>query len=282
MSVLPPDGTVATVRPTAGTARRMSDAPPGASAQRKRESDMSAIRILAGCALAAILTSAAGAAFVQVRDAAGGEYPSGNPDGFFLSGTASYNYVYFGASPLLIEYAGTFDFEIDRGEGAGWESLQTYCIQPTNGIPFGKQPGDLVGATYEVRPLADHAGLTPLQQTYTRRLWAHAFDLSTQSALGAAAFQYLLWEFALDDDNDLVSGAFRIDLSDPHTAQAAALAQSWLDLLISDAWTDEVELALLHHAWGQDLLVRVVPGPEGFAIIVIAGLLRQRRRRQVT
>lgn len=229
------------------------------------------------CAMVA--PSAATGTFVQVRDAVGGEFASGNPGGFYLSGTGGRPRMSVDGNPFALGFTGVFDFEIDTGGGNGWESFLTFCIQPREDIPFGYAPGDTVGATYEIVPLAGHNGYDAVRAHQSGILWANAFALSQIDNVHAAAFQAVVWELAEDTDYDLLSGNYRLDPGHAFTSLVYTLAQSWLDNILGGAWTDSVQLAALKSERGQDLLI-VVPGPGALALLLAAGGTAGARRRR--
>jgi len=231
-------------------------------------------------ALMILLTTvtATAAPLVQVRDAPGGYYPNGQGNGFYLKDTPAVTRVSINASPSFIEYTGAFDFEIDLFDGSGFAPLVTYCIQPDQGIAFGKHPHDLVGATYEIRDLASGGSALAMNADRLQRLWANALDASLQDAVHASAFQFLLWEFVQDEEVDLLAGQFMVDPDDPHSAEALIIAQQWLDLLESETWVErEKNLVLLHSETSQNLLF-VVPGPSILVLFAMAVLGFRRRR----
>ena len=232
--------------------------------------------------LSAVVVCAASSAFggpmVQVRDAPGGEYPNGQGGGFYLQHTAAITRVSVDASTVRTEYTGVFDFEIDFLDGAGFTSLRTFCIQPEQGIAFGKNPHDLIGSAYSIRDLSLGNAAVAANADRLRILWANASDSARQDETHASAFQLLLWEFAQDETIDLLDGLFSVDPGHEPTAAALAIATQWLDLLEGGTWVDREEhLVLLHSDTSQNLLF-VIPAPPALALLALILLPYSRRR----
>jgi len=221
----------------------------------------------------------AGAATVQIRDAVGGETANGNPGGYYLAGTGSRPKIALGGDSFHSGYAGVFDFEINHLDGSGWQSLLALCIQPEVDLPFGTRSSDEIGAMYEPVALDDHARFSPQRAQWTRLLWANAFDDAQQNKTNAAAFQLLLWEFVTDETPNLLDGEFRLDISDPFTAGAFAVADEWLSNILGGTWTRTAQLVALTNADGQDLIMQI-PAPGALALLVLLPGSRASRRRR--
>jgi len=142
------------------------------------------------------------ASFGYVRDAPGG-------DGAFLSGA-----VVTGAGNIndWNGRAGTFDFELSlNGPNGDYFDLLTYCADPTRSLSVGLEGG--TGSEFQVVSMSafypDAGDIIAIE-----KLWALAFSDSQTSAVKAAAFQFLLWEYIGDSAFDLTSGMIRITDAD--------------------------------------------------------------------
>ncbi len=217
---------------------------------------------------------------VQVRDAAGGETATGSSEGKYLVGTgAQLRGTTNGGSNSFL-FTGTFDFEIDLGDGSGWQEFLTYCIQPSQSIAFSDSPGQRGGMSYQVIPLTLATGYTAQEAIWAEVLWSNAFDTSTTGQAEAGAFQAILWEFAQDDDFDLLSGMTRLnnlhDLSD----DAISIAEGWMTNITQGIWTSRTPLLALHSEFSQDLIMPV-PAPGSLTLLVgVAAIGGGRRRRR--
>src|SRR5690606_7183757 len=103
------------------------------------------------CALAIWAGGAAASAeLVQVRDAPGGEDPTGGTYSYYLEGTAvggnPFGTALGTANQTL--YDGAFSLEMRRGGQIDWSPLVTYCIEPMTNVAFGPHPDDLVGLSF--------------------------------------------------------------------------------------------------------------------------------------
>jgi hypothetical protein len=217
---------------------------------------------------------------VQVRDADGGETATGAPDGKFLVGTGASLRGTTDGGPNGFLLTGTFDFEINFEEGGGWEEFLTYCIEPELDIGFDNSPSERGGMTYQLIPLTLASGFTAQEAIWAEILWSNAFDTSTTGTAEAGAFQSILWEFAQDDNFDLLADNTRLNPLNSLTAQAAAIADAWLLNITSGLWTSRTPLLALHSEFSQDLIVPVpAPGALGVAMgIGAVGASRRRRR----
>jgi len=237
--------------------------------------------IAPGLAIIGLCIAAAStdAAQMQIRDAEGGESANGNPGGYYLSGTGSRPRIALGDAPFHSGYSGIFDFEIDAFDGNGWTSLYALCIQPEVDLPFGTRPGDEFGALYDVAPLHQHPRFGAVQAHRTSLLWAHAFESAKADRTSAAAFQLLIWEFATDSDADLLSGAFRIDITHAFTAEVYTIASAWLTNILDGSWTETAHLTALTSASGQDLVMQIpLPGTPAAALLMVLTAGARRRR----
>ena len=216
---------------------------------------------------------------VQVRDAAGGETASGSPEGKFLVGTGASlrGTTQGGINSFLL--TGTFDFEIDFGDGDGWEEFLTYCIEPERDIVFSESPAGRNGMTYQVIPLTLADGFTAQEAIWAEILWSNAFDTSTTGQAAAGAFQAILWEFAQDDNYDLLAGDTRLNTLHSLTGQAASLADAWFSNITTGLWTSRTPLLALHSEFSQDLIMPV-PTPGALGAVIGFGALGAARRRR--
>ena len=208
---------------------------------------------LPGVALLAILTTTSTyAADVQVRDSAAwsGYYVAGTHDTDLRATTTGGSYHDY--------HTGTFGFEADYG--SGWEPLETYCLEPSQYIQFGTQPGDTVGRTYTYTAIENYAPLTTDEGDFLGLLWANAFDDAMDSTREAAAFQAIVWETAIDDSFNLTGGDFRLSGDSSYTSDVMNIAAGWVSKINNQSWTDSVSLAVLAHPCSQDFLTPYVPG----------------------
>jgi len=188
---------------------------------------------------------------VQVRDSAASP-------GFFVTGThADTLRATTDGSSYHRFHTGTFEFEADYGNG--WEPLETYCLEPSQYIKFGTQPGDTVGRTYTYTAIENYAPLTTDEGDFLGLLWANAFDDAMAGTKTAAAFQAIVWETAIDDNFNLTGGDFRLSQSSTFTSDVLAIAAGWVSKIADQSWTDGVSLAVLEHPCSQDFLTPYVP-----------------------
>ena len=218
---------------------------------------------------------------ITVRDAMGGENASGNPPGYYMTGTGGRPRVTFDGANYTSTYTGLFDFEVDYG--SGWQDLQTYCLESTQDLGFGVYEDDPAGLDgYTLVQLRDIPEITNDEADYIEILWANAFEPTGVSQDEAASLQIVLWELFQDDGldaNSLTTGTFQIDPTYSGLEVAVyAQAQTWVAALTSEppTWTASTPLHVLTHPTSQDLLT-TVPEPASFVLLVV-GLLSARRR----
>ncbi|HWB20665.1 MAG TPA: hypothetical protein VG711_10215 [Phycisphaerales bacterium] len=214
---------------------------------------------------------------VQIRDADGGMGADGASFGFYLEGTASYINGTDDGGAFINLGVGTFSLDADWG--SGFQSLLTYCLEPTQNVMFGLYANDPVGLTYEAADITD-VGYTEDQKQILETLWANAFDDSLTSDVKAAAFQAVLWEISIDDEYFFTDGNFALNFNEPYTLDVILQAREWLDNILNGVWTTKVDLVALHNETSQDFLVPVstIPGPGALAVMGVAGLIKRRRR----
>ncbi len=248
-----------------------------------------------GCACAAVAFALAGftsayGADIQVRDRLGGENPYGGSPGYYVTGTSSGGHsigTVIGGSDVKL-FGGMFDLEADYLDGNGWTPLRTYCIQPDMSNHIQTQPPDTIGLTFEIVPLDSLDGITSSEEDFLETLWANAFDMSAMGATtvektkNAHAFQVIVWELRQDDTIDFTGPAgptnrFRLDTSDPFTAEVVATATQWVDNITGGVWTQRVPLYGLYNEFSQDI-VTTVPEPSS-ALLLLVGLALLRKRR---
>lgn len=237
---------------------------------------MKSTSIFKGAAFVASMTVFAGVAqadMVQVRDAAGG-------NGYFLNGTVkgTARISKNGGSSYYNQPLGTYGFEMDQG--AGWQALETYCIELTQVISFGNGNNDTGGLPHEVVEVDSLARFTSDEAVAIETLWGSAFDLSKQSKVGSNAFQVILWELSMDDVFDLSDGSFRVDTSHSHTNDVAVQAAQWWSDIELGVFTERVALKALVSDQSQDYLVPTnnIPGPGSLALLSAAGMIGLRKR----
>ncbi len=193
---------------------------------------------------------------VQVRDGPGGMSSYGEPSGYYVSGLASRVVVSIGGGPLGEQPIGALGAELDTA--FGFAPLPTYCLEPSAELLYGLHEEDPVGVTYFVGDIETLAGLDALDRFRIEVLWANVFELSLTGPVESGAFQLILWELAEDNAFDLAAGAFRVDTEDPTTAEIAALAEAWWELIVcregDDCWTDSTPLDALFSPSSQDLV----------------------------
>lgn len=217
---------------------------------------------------------------VQVRDAISGENEDGVPPGFYLAGTGSIISATNGTDEFFREVlTGTYDLEIDRNLGAGWEAFLIYCLELNQQIGFGIHTPDntAVGLPYEIASLSSFPGFTSADENALETLWANAFSDSTTSRVKAAAFQSIAWELANDTSVDLLSGNYVLDQTDPHTAAVLAQADAWYTNIENGTWTSHTDLLLLTSPDSQDLLIPV-PEPATLSMLLLGFAVLLRRR----
>lgn len=207
---------------------------------------------------------AANAAFIQVRDAAGGEDPSGEPGGYYLELTGHSIRATVGGESSRILNSGAFDFEIMTPDSSGWVPFITFCLQPRAPVGFDEFPADRAGLKYQEAPLSG-SGFTPTEELQLEILWANAFDLATNPVseddfVLAGAFQAIVWELVEDDTFDLDAGSFDLTRIHGTTDDVFLQAQAWWQNIADGTWTDSVPLLALTDVGSQDF-IRVVPQP---------------------
>lgn len=228
---------------------------------------------------------------IQVRDAPGGETSFGTPNGYFLEGTAS------GGDPIgtpdnsddIILYDGAFSLQIQHEGSDEWESLITYCIEPTQGIQFGTNPDDLVGLPYQTAALTDVDGITDQEAVWIEVLYANAFDDTLTgpdtytTSVKASAFQTIIWELKQDDTFQLTgfgppTNNFRLDTGWSFTADVVDLANQWFDNIQSGQWVERQPLVALTSDISQDLILPVPEPASGLMLVLGLGIACWRRR----
>ena len=220
---------------------------------------------------------------IQLRDRVGGENSLGVPTGFYLTGTGGQPDATNSAGHLSTK-TGTFDFEYKNDSG-GWTPLRTYALDVKIPIGFGENPSDTGGCMFNFTPITSiNLGLGPMSGEKQRRLevlWFHAFEASTQSRAGAAAFQMLVWDIAWDVAIDFNVGNIRFfPTSDPMTIQARALADAWGANITNGTWTERTTLLGLVGDCDGGPFLYPVPTPGTLALGALAGLVMFRRRRK--
>lgn len=239
--------------------------------------------LFCAAALAAMccVSSAAHADYVQICDAANGEDQFGDPNGYFVFGSGSVIHGTADGGAFASMGVGTFSLMINTG--SGFTPFLTYCIEPLQGLAFGTNPGDTIGATYYVDSLTN-AGFTAQEADWIEILWSNAFDLSLQSATNAAAFQAVLWELRQDDpEHHFTDGNFALDFNQAYTLDVILVARGWLDNILDGIWTSHVDLMALTNDDSQNFIAPVssLPAP-GVLVALLPGLAlgASRRRRQ--
>lgn len=236
--------------------------------------------LIAGCALGS--SALAGVSpTIQLRDRVGGENANGVPTGFYLTGTGAMPDATNSAGHLATR-TGTFDFEY-KVDG-DWVPLRTYALDVKAPTGFGENPGDTGGCHFAFEPITSiNLGLGPISGEDRRQLevlWNYAFDASTHSRAGAAAFQMLVWDIVWDVDIDFHVGNIRFfDTLDPLTIQARTLAEAWGANIKNGSWTVRTPLLALEGECGGSPFLYPVPTPGTIALGALAGLFMLRRRR---
>lgn len=155
--------------------------------------------VVAAAFVLATANLAQAASLGYVRDAQGG-------DGPFLSGA-----MFQGAGNIndWNGRAGTFDFELSlNGPNGNYFDLLTYCADPTRTLSVGPEGG--VGSEFKIVAMSSFYP-NASDVLAIEKLWALAFSDSQTSAVKAAAFQFLLWEYIGDSTFDLTSGMIRVN-----------------------------------------------------------------------
>ena len=229
------------------------------------------------CLLVLTMSSLVNANLVQVRDSA-------SSSGYFVSGTSSNSLKIKEGSNSRTISAGTFNFDIRNADSKNWLNFQAYCIELGQTIKFGHNPTDTVGKPYEVINLVDYSGITTSDVSFLGVLWANAFDLSTQNAQAAAAFQTLVWEVISDSKINLTGGWFELKPSgSTFTNGVMDLANDWIDNIGNNSWTTTTELFVLANGQSQDFIT-TVPEPSSMALALLGGAMllgRGRRKDRV-
>ena len=222
-----------------------------------------------GTALAVVFAAMpASADSVQLRD-------SDAYAGYFVPGTAEASLrATTNGGGFRRFHTGTFGLETDFG--GGWQPLTTYCVEPTQTLKFGTQPGDTIGLPYTYTAIEDYAPITAAEASFLGVLWANAFGDSTDNPVNAAAFQAIVWETAVDDTFDLVGGDFQVSSSYAFSLEVLETANGWAANVNDQTWTSGANLAVLAHPSSQDYLmmpnvptttsIPAVPTPSAWAL----------------
>ena len=221
-------------------------------------------------------TSQATPITVYVRDAFGGVDQNNLPTGAFLT-----NAVVKDADKIQGHKvpAGTFALEMSFNNPNGpYVSLLTYCGDPFN--PLKVSNPSTAGGAFTLTTLSDF-GYNANVVSAIDLLWANAFADSLTSAVKAAAFQTVIWEYVGDINK---SNPFNLNAGDIQTNNAAVAQQaaSWQASLAT--WTAKSDLMILdgQAAGKQSLLYDAgagVPEPATYAMIAAGlGTLALRRK----
>ena len=233
-----------------------------------KASHRAAASLVALALIACVAASPASADIVWLRDAVGGSNSTGTGPGYFVSGTGSQIYgTLSGGVRNEKLFVGALDFETNRG--GGWESLITYCLEPTASLGFDLNPPDSTGLPYDEAGVTDVSGISAGEADKIEILWANAFGTSLTSSANAAAFQSVLWELALDDTFDLNGGQFALDQAG-YSGAVSGIAGGWMQLIDNLTWMNGVSLQSLMNDDSQDF-VEPVPAP-GAALLGMIGL----------
>jgi hypothetical protein len=181
---------------------------------------------------------------------------------------------------------GTLNLDIRDKSNPGsnpssWYNFQAYCIEISQPVKFGTNPTDTYGWTYDTASLAGYAGISSSDLTFMGKLWANAFDTSTTGKVEAAAFQALIWELVYDSTIDLDDDNFDLYRNNSFTQDVYDLANSWIDNINNNIWTDSIDLYVLKDDCSQDFIT-TVPEPSSMALALVGGLMllgRGRRER---
>lgn len=250
------------------------------------------IQVLRGVGLVIGLLGVAGSAYavggaVQVRDSLGGETVPGGSQVFYVPGTAAnISLTLNGGGVAHVSGIGAFAF--DMNEGQGFKPFMTYCFEPEISILFGNNLPDAVGLPYKSAGLTDQAGVSAAEAATLQLLWGNAFADSKTSAIKAAAFQSVIWEFTQDSSFDLTAGQFKL-VTDAFGALVKIQAETYFTLATDGTWTTTANIGALQSAVAgansQDFIYEIprmtIPLP-GAAMLGAAGLFGAasiRRRR---
>ncbi len=176
--------------------------------------------------LIAFSSLAAAANLVHIRD----EAPDNGPhfNGLVVNNAGTLN----GVSTS----AGLFGLETSfNGISGNYFGLLTYSADPTR--PFSVGPVNGNGSAFDQVSMYQFA-FTANTAEAIEKLWGNAYYETYASATKAAAFQFLLWEYASDATFDLDSGFTAITDTD-----VRAQAEAWHNQLGS--WTTRAHLLVL-------------------------------------
>lgn len=224
---------------------------------------------------------------VTLRDHRGGEDSFGLPTGYYLTGTGGRPLGTATDGIIAPTRTGTFDFDINFG--SGWQPFRTYILDPKLPIGFGVNLPDERGNGFNFSRIGDIdlglGSIEPYRQANLERLWFHAFEFSTHSRAGAAAFQMVVWEIVWDWTLDFSFGnvKFSNTNSDPLTVEARAIGNRWLEELKGPGWQERTPLMGLVGACGNGgpfLIPSNVPSPGTWALGALASMIMLRRGRR--
>jgi hypothetical protein len=228
---------------------------------------------------------------VWVRDGDGGVTANNTAGGFYVQNTPDTNNVRVRSNPNNAwttsnnTNTGAFDLRISFASSTGpYLPLLTYCIDPFLPLNLPVAPTSQPGRAYTMKTAAEFGWSTTVRDRI-EILWANAFTMSTQSATNAAAFQALIWEYAVDLRNgtgiNLSTG--RIGILDTATLN---LATTWNNNITNGVWTLRQQLNILDGNPGSQSLLYVVPEPStyamfGIGLVGVALVGRWRSKRNV-